>query len=85
MKYLVIEVCDREVFSVSICETLDDSIEIANDLLMKQMSDDVDSIKMFETGKDESGSWQRASSSNLNAWCNLHSQEWDCFIWEVKN
>ena len=84
MKFLVIEVCNREINSVIPCATKDNGIEIANDLLLKQMSDDVDGIKVFETGDDEGVSWQRASSSNLNAWCNLYSQEWDCFIWEVR-
>ena len=75
---LVIEMYERDICSVTLCDTMDEAVDTANELLEARMNE-CRRTDDFESGEDEESEWQRASESNLNAWCN-YSGNWDAHI-----
>ena len=58
MKYLVIEVCERKISSITACDTGEEAIATANDMLKRHMEDE----------------WEPAATDNRGAWCNYHQK-----------
>ena len=78
MKYLVIEVCEREISSIAACDTGEEAIATANDMLKRHM-EEIGCSKEYESNEDKYDEWEPAATDNRGAWCNYH-QKWDAFI-----
>ena len=77
-KYLVIEIYERDICSVTECNTLDDAIETANRLLEEQVGS-ANYVAEFNAGEGVNDEWQPATADRHNAWCNWRGN-WDAHI-----
>lgn len=77
-KYLVVEVFEREVCSVTKCDTLDEAIATANRLLQDHIRF-INYVAEFGNGEGVDGKWQPATAERHNAWCNWRG-DWDAYI-----
>lgn len=74
---LVVEVFDRSVQSVTPCDSMEEAVSTANDLLVEHAGD---SGVLIDVLAGEEEGWARATEENLNAWANWNSLEWDAHI-----
>ena len=77
-QYLVIEIYERNVCSVTACNTIDNAIETANHLLEKQVGH-ANYVAEFNAGEGIDDEWQPATTDRHNAWCNWRGN-WDAHI-----
>ena len=81
-KIIVVEINDcRVVASVTVKDTIDDAVKVANELLIKHCelinrSDDLND-------SDYLGDFGEATPRNRNAWSNLGNENWDAHIIEI--
>lgn len=81
-KIIVVEINDcREVASVTVKDTIDDAVKVANELLIKHCelidrSDDLNDSECL-------GDFGEATPRNRNAWSNLGNENWDAHIIEI--
>lgn len=78
MEFLVIEMYERDICSITLCGTMDEAVDTANELLKAHMKE-CNRADEFGSGEDKGAEWQCASESNLNAWCNYRGN-WDAHI-----
>lgn len=79
---IVIETCERDIQSVTKCNSIEDAIDTANALL-ESHADNIDYVEELENKEGEGYDWQFASKDNLNAWCNIRNYNWDAHIVEL--
>ena len=79
MEFMVMEIYDREIKSVTPCATMDMAISAANDLLKTHIHD-IGKDAEFQERKGRFDRWDWASINNKNAWCNWSEYEWDAHI-----
>ena len=82
MKYLVIEVIERDIVDIVEVKDLSAGIGLANKKLKKHMKN-IGYDEEYATGEDYEDEWMKADASTLNAWCN-YDENWDCHICELK-
>ena len=91
MPYLVLEIKDRDPISLSKCETLEEAIEKANELLeihcgyIGYGEEFQNYMRTYETdpqkANEESAKIGAASKYDPdNAWCGFDDQHWDAYI-----
>ena len=81
-KIIVVEINDyREVASVTVKNTIDDAVKLANELLIKHC----ELIDRSDDLKDSNclGDFGEATPRNRNAWSNLGNENWDAHIIEI--
>lgn len=87
---IVIEVYDRSISSVTPCNTKEEAIETANELLKIHCNTTGYGDRLEETVQEAQangtepgwGDFRFASTDNDNAWCNYGNCDWDAFIVE---
>lgn len=80
-KFMVVEVTDREIGAIFLCDTLDEAVEAANNLLEKHIKS-IGYMDAYEDQDGEDDEWQRAAADKMFAWCNWR-QNWDAHIIEL--
>lgn len=81
-KIIVVEINDcREVASVTVKDTIDDAVKVANELLIKHC----ELLDRSGDLKDSNclGDFGKATPRNRNAWSNLGNENWDAHIIEI--
>ena len=81
MHYVVIEITERGISSITPCASLEEGVQIANGLLKKLIEDDyeLDMHTLYEDGA-EGTDFQIASFDEPESWCNLKSRDWDAYV-----
>ena len=87
---VVIEFCDRSICSVTPCDTKEEAIETANDLLKTHCNQTGYGDELEESLQEaarmcvEPGgtNFALASDEKDNAWSNYGDRDWDAFIVE---
>lgn len=74
-QYVVVVTNDRELVEVKPIASLEAGVDYANELLNEILEENgLNYIAGLETGE-----WHRATTENLNAWCNFCGA-WDAFV-----
>ena len=81
MKIIVIEMYERDVVGITECDSIEEAINMANELLEWHM-EAIDYTQEFEDREYEDYEWGFATKDCLNAWCNLGNDNWDAHIVE---
>lgn len=79
--YMVLEIANRSLPNVIHCNSLEDAIRTANELL-EDHAKQCGNLAAYMAGKGDGDEWCRASEDNLNAWCNWNGMDWDAYIIE---
>lgn len=79
-KIVVVEIWDREVVSTTECDTMEEAVEAANELLENHVKT-IHHLEEFKDGEGKGSEWELATGSNQNAWCNWRGN-WDAHIIE---
>lgn len=87
---VVIEICDRSLCSVTPCDSMEDAISAANDLLKTHCNQTGYGDELEEAVQEAESAgcipggveFRLASADNDNAWCNYGDRDWDAFIVE---
>jgi len=80
-KYVVIEICERAVLSVTERKVLEPAIEHANHLLEKHA--EACNVELEEEKNAYGHEWQPAAKESTCAWANWRGQHWDAHVIEV--
>lgn len=89
VKFLVIEVFEREIHSVTPCENKSQAIRKANELLrarVRECNNEEESEYVIDATIREliqDGEAARAGAGSMEAWCNLGHDNWDAHIIDV--
>lgn len=84
MGYVVIEITEREISSITPCASKEEGIEIANRLLKKLIEGDYE-LDMHTLAEDGAvgDDYMEATDDEPCAWCNLENRNWDAHVCEV--
>ncbi len=80
-KIVIVVIWDRSVTEVVKCDTIEEAVEAANDLL-KNHAAYAGYLDVFESGDSEGDGWCLATEDNRNAWANWQDIDWDAHIIE---
>lgn len=85
MGYVVIEITERDISSITPCASKEEGIEIANRLLEKLIEEDYE-LDMHTLAEDGAvgDDYMEASVDNPCAWCNLENRNWDAHVCKVE-
>lgn len=84
MRYVVIEVTEREISGITLCASLEEGVQIANGLLRKLIEEDYE-LDMHTLAEDGAvgDDYMEASADEPCAWCNLKNTNWDAHVCET--
>lgn len=77
-KYVVVEIIERDVMSLSFCKSISAAVKTANALL-ENRARTVNRYGEFVHDEGASDEWGRASEESPCAWCNWRDN-WDAHI-----
>lgn len=85
MGYVVIEITERDICSITPCASKEEGIEIANRLLRKLIEEDYE-LDMHTLAEDGAvgDDYMEASDDEPCAWCNLENRNWDAHVCKVE-
>lgn len=85
MGYVVIEITERDISSITPCTSKEEGIEIANRLLRKLIEEDYE-LDMHTLAEDGAvgDDYMEASDDEPCAWCNLENRNWDAHVCKVE-